>query len=41
MAELRGAGMITGGPAAFSKQDRSRFLQRLDEIVQTVRRRCR
>lgn len=38
LAELRGAGEITGGPAAMTKRDRSRFLQQLDEIVQSVRR---
>jgi uncharacterized protein YaiI (UPF0178 family) len=38
MADLREAGTITGGPAPFGKTDRSRFLQRLDEIVNTVRR---
>lgn len=38
MADLREAGNITGGPAPFAKTDRSRFLQRLDEIVNSVRR---
>jgi len=38
MADLREAGTITGGPAPFEKADRSRFLQRLDEIVNDVRR---
>jgi len=38
LAELRGAGEITGGPAAMTKRDRSRFLQQLDEIVQSIRR---
>ncbi len=38
MAELRGAGEITGGPAPLKKSDRSRFLQKLDEIVQAIRR---
>lgn len=38
MADLREAGTITGGPAPFQKTDRSRFLQRLDEIVNEVRR---
>ena len=34
MADLRvGADGITGGPAAFSKADRSRFLQALDEAL--------
>lgn len=38
MADLREAGTITGGPAPFEKADRSRFLQRLDEIINDVRR---
>lgn len=37
-AYLRDMGMLTGGPAPFDKQDRSRFLQRLDEIIQAARR---
>jgi uncharacterized protein YaiI (UPF0178 family) len=36
--ELREAGEITGGPAPLQKQDRSRFLQKLDEAVQSIRR---
>jgi uncharacterized protein YaiI (UPF0178 family) len=38
MADLREAGTITGGPAPFERADRSRFLQRLDEIINEVRR---
>ncbi|MDY0212766.1 MAG: YaiI/YqxD family protein [Desulfuromonadaceae bacterium] len=38
MAELREAGEITGGPPPLKKSDRSRFLQRLDEVVQAIRR---
>jgi len=38
MADLREAGTITGGPSPFDKTDRSRFLQRLDEIVNAVKR---
>ena len=38
LAELREAGEITGGPAPTTKQDRSRFLQKLDEAVQSIRR---
>lgn len=34
MANLRETGEITGGPAPFSKQDRSRFLQALETAVQ-------
>jgi hypothetical protein len=38
LAGLRGAGEITGGPAPQTKSDRSRFLQKLDEAVQAIRR---
>jgi uncharacterized protein YaiI (UPF0178 family) len=38
LADLRGAGEMTGGPAPISKKDRSLFLQKLDELVQAVRR---
>ncbi len=38
MADLRGAGEITGGPAPMTKRDRSFFLQKLDEAIQSVRR---
>jgi len=41
LAELRDTGEISGGPAPFAKNDRSRFLQRLDEAVHAVRRRQR
>ena len=34
---LRGAGEITGGPAPFQKEDRSRFLQGLDQIIQEIK----
>jgi len=39
MAYLRESGVNTGGPAPFEKKDRSRFLHRLDEVIQTLRRR--
>jgi hypothetical protein len=39
LSHLRDLGTITGGPAPFEKRDRSRFLQRLDEMVQTLRKR--
>lgn len=40
MADLRvGADGITGGPAAFSKADRSRFLQELDAALVKLARR--
>jgi uncharacterized protein YaiI (UPF0178 family) len=38
LSELRGAGEITGGPQPLKKTDRSRFLQRLDEVIQSIRR---
>jgi uncharacterized protein YaiI (UPF0178 family) len=34
MADLRETGTITGGPATFSKHDRSRFLQALEKAIQ-------
>ncbi len=33
MADLRSGAGVTGGPAAFAKADRSRFLQALDEAL--------
>ncbi len=39
LADLRGAGEIMGGPPPLRKADRSRFLQALDEAVQSIRRR--
>ena len=38
LAELRGAGEIMGGPAPIEKRDRSRFLQALDQAIQSIRR---
>ena len=38
LSELRGAGEITGGPPPLKKRDRSRFLQKLDEVIQSIRR---
>ncbi len=38
LAELRGAGEITGGPPPLTKRDRSRFLQELDKVIQAIRR---
>ncbi len=32
--ELREAGMTSGGPSALTQRDRSRFLSKLDELVQ-------
>lgn len=39
LAELRGAGVESGGPAPFTAADRSRFLQELDRMVHAARRR--
>ncbi|MDP8285722.1 MAG: YaiI/YqxD family protein [Candidatus Electryonea clarkiae] len=38
LSELREAGEITGGPRPMKKRDRSRFLQQLDEVIQSIRR---
>ena len=37
-AHLRDLGIVSGGPAPFQPRDRSRFLQRLDAIVQSIGR---
>jgi uncharacterized protein YaiI (UPF0178 family) len=36
--ELRQGGAVTGGPAPMTPRDRSRFLSKLDEVVNAVRR---
>lgn len=38
MADLRGGGEQVGGPAPFSKTDRSRFLSALDEALVRLKR---
>ena len=38
MSHLRDLGTLTGGPAPFENRDHSRFLHRLDEIIQSIRR---
>lgn len=38
LSELRGAGEITGGPPPLNKRDRSRFLEQLDNVIQSIRR---
>lgn len=38
MADLRQGGIVTGGPAAMTPKDRSRFLSKLDEVINAVRR---
>lgn len=37
-AHLRDLGIATGGPAPFQPRDRSRFLQRLDAVIQAIGR---
>lgn len=39
MEQLRSTGEFTGGPRPFDRNDRSRFLQALDEAVQKEKRR--
>ena len=38
LSEMRGAGLESGGPAAFQARDRSNFLQALDRAVCALRR---
>jgi uncharacterized protein len=38
LAELRSAGEITGGPAPLTQRNRSEFLQKLDLVIQSIRR---
>jgi len=38
MDELRQGGVMSGGPAPMAPKDRSRFLSKLDELVNAVRR---
>jgi uncharacterized protein len=38
MNDLRQSGDVTGGPAPMTPKDRSRFLSKLDEVVNAVRR---
>ena len=38
MAFLRDMGTITGGPPPFEQKDRSRFMQRLDELIHAIMR---
>lgn len=37
LTELRSANEITGGPPPMKKLDRSRFLRKLDEVIQSIR----
>ncbi len=38
MADLRAGGDVIGGPIAFNKADRSRFLSALDEVLMRLKR---
>jgi uncharacterized protein YaiI (UPF0178 family) len=38
LSALRDSGEIRGGPPPFDKRDRSRFLHRLDEAINAIRR---
>ena len=38
LAEMRGAGVETGGPPPFAARDRSQFMQALDRAIHAVRR---
>ena len=38
MSHLRDLGTMTGGPAPFQKKDRSRFLQSLDQMIHSIKR---
>ena len=40
-SNLRDAGIMTGGPAPFGPQDRSRFLQALDKEVNAAIRKLK
>jgi hypothetical protein len=38
LTELRSGGEITGGPPPLTQRDRSEFLQKLDMVIQSIRR---
>lgn len=38
LSALRDSGEVMGGPPPFDKRDRSRFLHRLDEAINAIRR---
>ena len=38
LSEMRGAGLVSGGPPPFDSRDRSRFLQALDQAIHALRR---
>jgi len=37
-AQLREDGLMSGGPAPFDKKDRSRFLEKLDQVINAAKR---
>lgn len=41
MSHLRDLGMPTPGPASFTVKDHSRFLERLDQVIQQVKKQIR
>lgn len=41
LAFMRDLGEVTGGPPPFSPKDRSTFLQRLDDLIQALKRAAR
>ena len=38
LSQMRDVGVMTGGPPPFDKKDRSRFLQKLDEMLRIARK---
>lgn len=38
MKDLRAEGLVSGGPPPFQTRDRSRFLERLDQLIQQIKR---
>ncbi len=38
MKDLRAEGLISGGPPPFGARDRSNFLERLDQLIQKIKR---
>ncbi len=41
MSHLRDVGEVSGGPPPFDNRDRSLFLQRLDQVIQAIKRKKR
>jgi uncharacterized protein len=37
LSELRSSGELKGGPPPLTRRDQSRFLQQLDEVIQSIR----